>query len=309
MLRRLLEAAWERRSSLHDDPGTDTYRVLHGHGEGRPGIAVDRYGAVFVLRRGEVEDEQPAAAEADRDAVGAHLAAAGIPQARVLLDRGPRASRGQPARKAPSVGAVRVREGGLRYEVTPARGANPGLYLDARPARAWVRSHAEGRRMLNLFAWTGSFGVAALAGDARSVVHVDQQKRGLARARANHALNDQRIDDRDLVRDDVYRVLRKAATRGQRFGAVVIDAPPVVPRRGARGQDLARLVPRARAVLADDGWILCTFNRRHVTTVDYEAGILEACPDLRVIARGTSGIDFPEADPERKLRFAVFAPV
>ena len=201
-------------------------------------------------------------------------------------------------------------EHGRRFALEPLAGGNPGLYLDARSARAWVQSHAVGRRILNLFAWTGGFGVGALAGGARSVLHVDQQKRALARAKANHALNEQRIDDRDFERDDVYRFLTRAAKQGRRFGGIVIDAPPTVPgkaARDARSQDYGALVPLAREVLDDHGWIVCMFSRRDVPRSEYEHGIVSSCPDLTVIDRGESGIDFPEDDPERKLRFSVFS--
>ncbi len=297
----LLAEAWERRQALHDDPETTAYRVFHGHGDGRPGLVVERFADTFVARcgRGPGWDLEPQ----ELDALGSFLDDAHGPAARLVLRR----SRMEPVVVAGGVSSEgEAVEHGLVFGIEPLTRRNPGLYLDARPARAWVRAHAEGRRLLNLFAWTGGFGVAGMAGGARSVIHVDDQKRALQRAAANHRTNAQRVDDRDLVCGDVYAMLRRAAKQGRRFGGVVIDAPPDVPRRGAEGQDYERLVPLARAVLADDGWILCTFSRRDRTRAAYEASILAACPDLAVLDRGESGEDFPESDPEHKLRFTTF---
>lgn len=79
-------------------------------------------------------------------------------------------------------------ENGLRFEVRPAGGV--GLYLDQRLQRSWVRETSRGRRVLNLFSYTGGFSVAASAGGAREVVSVDASKSMLNWSRVNHALND-----------------------------------------------------------------------------------------------------------------------
>ncbi|MHC4838564.1 MAG: class I SAM-dependent methyltransferase, partial [Planctomycetota bacterium] len=76
-----------------------------------------------------------------------------------------------------------VREGDRRHPVSLAGRRNPGLFLDARPARAWAAAHSDGRRVLNLFAFTCAFGVAAARGGARSTVNVDTAAGALERGR------------------------------------------------------------------------------------------------------------------------------
>lgn len=300
----LLAAAWRRRDALHDDPELTAYRVFHGHGEGWPGLTIERLGAVFRLRCVDIDPGVVPLVEAFLvQQVGQGIWIGLVPEHQGdamtwVRDPGPR-------------GPVFEREAGLTFSFEAEARTNPGLYLDARPARAWVRQNAEGRRLLNLFAWTGGFGVAGLAGGGRSVIHVEQQKRALQRAKHNHELNNQGIDDRDLSGEDVYRFLRQAAKRGRRFGGIVIDAPPQVPARGPQrplGQDYETLVPLALGVLEPGGWVLCTFSRRDVSRAENEARILAACDGpLEIIARGSSGVDFPEADDEAKLRFSVLA--
>ncbi|MDF1700724.1 MAG: class I SAM-dependent methyltransferase [Planctomycetota bacterium] len=300
----LLAAAWQRRRALHDDPELTAYRVFHGHGEGWPGLTLERLGDVYRMRCVALDPQVVPLVEAFLvEQTGPEIWIGVVPEREGesmiwVRDPGPR-------------GPVVAREAGLSFGFEVEARGNPGLYFDARAARSWVREHAEGRRLLNLFAWTGGFGVAGLAGGGRSVIHVEQQKRARERAKRNHELNNQGIDDRDLSGEDVYRFLRQAAKRGRRFGGIIIDAPPQVPPRGPHrpeGQDYETLVPLALDVLEPDGWILCSFSRRDVSRTENEARIRAACDGaLEVIGRGSSGVDFPEADPEAKLRFSAWA--
>jgi 23S rRNA (cytosine1962-C5)-methyltransferase len=205
-----------------------------------------------------------------------------------------------------------VRELGLRFAVELWQPRNPGLFLDARPARAWIRGHSEGRRVLNLFAFTGSLGIAAAAGGARGVTHVDSQKRALARCRDNHDHNGLHIDDRDLVRVNVYQHLRRASAQRRQFDAIIADVPPesYASRRndrtpGARG--VAGLAASMTRMLAPGGWMLCFFHHGGERG-EREAEVLRAADaPLEIAWRGGSGPDFPEADLRRSLRLTAFA--
>lgn len=298
----LLRAAWERRAPLHADPSLTTYRAFHGHGEGCPGLSVDRFGGVFVItHHPEHEPWLERVAEA--------LEAICRPEcviARLKRGRGaPRVLRG-----AAPPEAIEVLDTGLRFWIEPLARRSWGLYLDARPARQWLRDNAQDRRVLNLFAYTGSLGIACAAGGARSVLHVELQKRALRRIEANLILNGLRVDKRDLVREDLYRYLRRAGRQGRQLGGIVLDPPPRVPGRGVRaeGQDYETLIPLVTPLLAPDAWLLCFFSRLETTHSEGEARVLEhTAKPLEVLWRGTSGIDFPEADPAAKLAFTAFA--
>jgi 23S rRNA G2069 N7-methylase RlmK/C1962 C5-methylase RlmI len=133
-------------------------------------------------------------------------------------------------------GRIVVIEEGLRFGIDLLHGQNPGLFLDARAVRRWLRSRSRGLRVLNLFAYTGSLGVAALAGGARSIEQVDVVPSALERARGNHQLNGQRIGDRDLVQQDAFAHLEHAARKGRRWDLVILDPPPVTTEGYAPGQ-------------------------------------------------------------------------
>ena len=83
----------------------------------------------------------------------------------------------------------RVREGGLQFEVNLGDYLDTGLFLDHRPARAWVGAESAGRRVLNLFCYTGAFTVHAAAGEALETVSVDLSKTYLDWTRRNLELN------------------------------------------------------------------------------------------------------------------------
>lgn len=292
-LRRALEA----RAPLAADPQTTAYRLFHGYSEGCPGLVIDRFGDVVIM-------EDRGAGEESVEAARAFLAESGEIQTVVLKGRGvePKAVVGT----LPSEATV-VLEEGLSYQVEPWAPRNPGLYLDARPARTWLRQHSEGRRILNLYSFAGSLGVAAMAGQARGVTHVDTQKRALARCQENHRLNGQRSDARDLERMEVRKMLRKAASKGRTFDGIIVDPPPP-DRSPTSRRDVETpisLAPLLAKVAAPNAWILCFFHHDSRSWDELEAAMGKALErSWESVWRGRSGIDFPEDTPEKDLRLS-----
>ena len=151
----LLRAAWEGRQELRSDPSQTAYRLFHGYGEGCPGLSIDRLGeALIVTHVPELEPHLARVLEA--------LEPLGLPRYVVSkLRRGraePRLLLGEALPQE-----LEVLDSGLRFAVEPTARRNPGLYLDARPARRWLLENSRERRVLNLFAFTVSLGVAALS--------------------------------------------------------------------------------------------------------------------------------------------------
>ncbi|MCB9539000.1 MAG: class I SAM-dependent methyltransferase [Myxococcales bacterium] len=221
-------------------------RLFDGAADGVPGLVIERF-ADAIRARG------PARLAPEVAAIRA-----GLPDDAPFFWRFTHAHAGGP----PGDDGARVaREHDLRFAVQLQGARNTGLFLDARPARAWVRAHAADRRVLNLFAYTCGFGVAAAAGGARSTVNVDAAPGALARGRANYALNELPADGRTFWKSDVLDALKRARRGGARFDGVVLDPPPVAQPGGAgrrmdASRDLARLLAACRAVLAPGGWLL-----------------------------------------------------
>jgi 23S rRNA (cytosine1962-C5)-methyltransferase len=265
---RALEGAWQRRAALHSAPDTDAYRLLNRAGDGFPSLAVDRYADVLVAHvysQGVPMDppRRLLAELAQRAGARAVYVKVRPVQASVLDEH----ARAELAPRMPLLGTpveqTVARESGLRYIVRPGDGLNVGLFLDMREVRAAVRVLAAGRTVLNCFAYTCAFGVAALAGGARRVLNLDISRRYLDWGRENTALNGFSALLSDFVRGDVFDWLARLGRRGERFDIVILDPPSYSTTRETRfsvERDMPRLVALAARVVAPGGWLIACTN-------------------------------------------------
>jgi 23S rRNA (guanine2069-N7)-methyltransferase len=162
-----------------------------------------------------------------------------------------------------SAGAeLEVQEGPMRFIVNLSDRIDTGLFLDHRNTRARVRAEGAGKRMLNLFGYTGSFTVAAATGGARSTTTVDLSATYLDWAGRNLALNGVSGERHDLVRADCLRWMDAAR---ERWDLIVLDPPPHSTSKGMRGdfnvqRDQRRLLGGALALLAPGGVLYFSTN-------------------------------------------------
>ena len=189
--RERIATALERRSTLAADPDTNAYRCVHGENDGLPALVVDRYDRSLVVKlysaiwfphlAAVVDDvvskrSTRSASSSGSPATSARARRSGSPTAMTIV--GP-----------PPDGPVRFRERGLTMEADVVRGQKTGHFLDQRDNRALVRSMALGARVLDVFASTGGFSVAAAAGGATSVDLIDVSGPALRTAERNLAHN------------------------------------------------------------------------------------------------------------------------
>ncbi|HYY14833.1 MAG TPA: class I SAM-dependent methyltransferase [Chthoniobacterales bacterium] len=155
-----------------------------------------------------------------------------------------------------------VRERHLKFGIDFGAGYSVGLFVDQRENRTYVRK-VKPKRLLNCFAYTCSFSVAAASVGA-STVNVDLSKKSLGRGRANFALNRLATIGHQFIVDDVISILPRLARRGEKFDAIILD-PPTFSRnwRGNSFQvenDFEKLLARALEVAARDAHILLSTN-------------------------------------------------
>jgi 23S rRNA (cytosine1962-C5)-methyltransferase len=164
-----------------------------------------------------------------------------------------------------------VREGPCRFLVNLDDYIDTGLFNDHRETRALVRKEAEGRSLLNLFSYTGSFTCAAAAGGAASTVSVDASSVYLAWLEENLALNGLSGAQHEVVRADARAFLRVAAARGRSWDLAVCDPPsfsgkPEEAERGAETFDVQRdhpeLLAECLAVLRPGGTLWFSSNHQ-----------------------------------------------
>jgi 23S rRNA (cytosine1962-C5)-methyltransferase len=250
---RLAEAAALRAAVV--PPDTTGYRLLNAEGDGVPGWTVDRYGDVLVSQI-TVAALESLRAEAYAALLAAH------PEAAVVQANDLKARRleGLPLEDEVVAGqppaAVAFEECGLELTAELAGGQKTGFYLDQRDSRRRVETLAGGRSVLDLFAHTGAFGLYALRGGATRVVHVESSSRLVMRGKQHYRANSWAEAAAEWRQANVFEALRAETDR---FDLVVVDPPPLVPRRshleaGARAyKDLNRLAFR---VAAPGGFVL-----------------------------------------------------
>jgi 23S rRNA (cytosine1962-C5)-methyltransferase len=323
-----LEAAASRRLALLERlrrEGTDAWRVLHGATEGVPGVAVDRYGALTLVQLFRAAGES-----FPLDAFVAALRARGdATEALVVVDR-----RAGPARVAvlgdDAEREFPVHEAGMQALVRARhQGQDPWLFLDLRAGRRALRALAPTRRVLNLFAYTCTAGIAAALAGAREVWNVDFSAGWLHIGERLAALNG--VADRcRFLREDCFAVLRQLAglpvqRRGkgpaftklapQTFDLVVLDPPRLAT--GPFGKvdlvaDYQSLFKPAWLATADGGALLATNN---VAAVEREAwlALLRRCAEKAGRPIGTlesiePDADFPTPDGKAPLKIALCRP-
>jgi 23S rRNA (cytosine1962-C5)-methyltransferase len=269
----LLAAAWQRRAALHAATHTNTYRLINRSGDGFPDLAVDRYGAVLVAHvysQGVTVAPPRAVLQTLADRVGA--AAVYIKYRPVQGNMLSEADRQALTPIEPLLGRAvertEVIEHGSRFIIRPAEGLNPGLFLDMREGRELVRSLAQGKTVLNCFAYTCAFGVAALRGGAARVLNLDIARHYLEWGRENVELNGWATAPTDFVKGDVFDWLQRFGKRGQKFDGVILDPPSYSTTRETRfavERDTARLVALAAKVVAPGGWLMACTNYEQLT--------------------------------------------
>jgi 23S rRNA (cytosine1962-C5)-methyltransferase len=293
--------ACDARRTLLDAANTGC-RLIHGESDRLPGVIADRYGDTIVIQL------LSAGADAWRDAIAdALVASTGAVCVYERSDADVRTLEGL----APRVGVLRgklpasvdIVEAGLCYRIDVVGGQKTGCYLDQRDNRSFVGVHARGRRVLNAFCYTGGFTLAALAGDAASVLSIDSSADALQRARENHALNpalDARRAQWSVA--DVFSELRELRNRGAAFDLIVLDPPKFAPtaahaQRAARAYKDINLL--ALKLLAPGG-LLVTFSCSGGIDASLFQKIvagaaLDASADAAIVGRLGASADHPVA--------------
>ncbi|MBL8965416.1 MAG: class I SAM-dependent methyltransferase [Spirochaetaceae bacterium] len=162
-----------------------------------------------------------------------------------------------------------VRECGLSFIVNLSDYLDTGLFLDHRPARSMVRAEAAGKRVLNLFCYTGSFSVYAAAGGAAEATSVDLSNTYLDWAERNLGLNGFTAARHPLVRAEARAFLAEAARRGERWDLIVADPPTFSNSKSSPedfdvNRDWPALVRACLAVLAPGGKLYFSSNSRRL---------------------------------------------
>lgn len=288
------------------EPTGDARRLFHGRGGLHPGHehwALDAFPPVFLLTSFKpVPDE--ALAEV-HEALARRWAQVAPGEALNWVYQCRQEGRPDTRLMAGAVPEPHVvSERGARYLVHVLRGQNHGLFLDMAEGRQWVREHARGHKVLNLFAYTGAFSVVALQGGARQVVNVDMSAGAMAIAQQNHALN-QLASGASFLAHDIFKTWGRI-TRSGPYGLVIVDPPSFQKGSFVATKDYQRLMHRLPDLLLPGGRALLCLNAPELSPAFLQEQMQQAAPELVFEQRLPNPPAFADAAPERALKALVY---
>jgi len=282
---------------IADPELTHTCRLIFGDADGLPGLTVDRYGEVAVMEINSVGIERW------RDAVVSTLMKVeGITCVYERSEGADREREGLTVRNGLAAGVLPAKiyaiEGNEKYIVNVEEGHKTGFYIDQRDSRKLVASLAPGLRVLNVFGYTGSFGIVAAKNGAASVTTVESSGPALELAKQNAELNG--VDVGEVIEGDAFEVLRRMRDRRAEFDLIILDPP----KYSASAKHIERATRKYKDInlvgikLLAPGGKLMTFSCSQSMDTDLfqkvvAGAAVDAKRDLRIIRRLGQPVDHP----------------
>ena len=276
-----LEAAVQARCAALFPDFAGAMRLFNGFYEGYPDLIVDLYAATLLLYDYALAS---AGGESLLPAVQAFLLER-LPWVKCVITKQRSSVDSALRRGAISFGGPpdeKIQEHGVWYALDLCMNQDASFYLDTALLRGWLLENAAGWQVLNAFAYTGSLGVAALAGGAARVVQVDRSRKFLDLARRSGMLNRLDIGRMKLQAADFFSQAAVYKRQGQLFDCVILD-PPFFSATEKGTVDLVnesmRLVNKARPLIKDGGRLAAINNALFLSGADYSLSLERLCQD------------------------------
>jgi 23S rRNA (cytosine1962-C5)-methyltransferase len=277
----LLENAIRAREGLFDARHETAFRLFNGFIEGEPNLVVDLYASTLVIH-GYAND--PAQAKLCIEQVSQFLQEKLIWLRAGLLKI--RNGKTQEERRGDLLFGekpnTKITEHNVWYAVDLMMNRDASLYLDTRNLRKWLIENMREKTLLNMFAYTGSLGVAAMAGRAKRVTQHDLNRQFLNVAKRSYTLNGFPIHKQDFVSADFFTVVGKIKRTNETFDCVIIDPPFFsTTSKGKVDQvnESARLINKVRPLIDDGGILIAINNALYVSGKEYMQTLEELCKD------------------------------
>ncbi|MBT3648461.1 MAG: class I SAM-dependent rRNA methyltransferase [Flavobacteriales bacterium] len=248
-LNRLKKAKVLREELNLPSSQTNCFRLVHGEGDGLAGLIIDIYDEIAVI--------QTHSAGMKRSLESIKSALLELGYQRIVL---------KPVGKEKSTvlsGTIEEREKvlelGLTYHIDILHGQKTGFFIDQRNSRDLVKSYSKGRKMLNVFSYTGGFSIASLAGGGTEAVSLDASAKALELAEENAALNG--FSERhQAIKADAVPFLESNSL--DEYDLIVLDPPAFAKHKSARHNAIQayRRINEAAIKGIASGGILFTFS-------------------------------------------------
>lgn len=177
---------------------------------------------------------------------------------------------------------TKIKEHDIWYAVDLSMNRDSSFYLDTSNLRKWLIEHTKNKTVLNTFAYTGSFGVAAMAGGASHVMQTDKNQQFLKLAKESYKLNHFPIRQHDFMAQDFFPAISRFKTGKQLFDCVILD-PPFFSSTSKGKVDLehesVRLINKVRPLIKDGGTLISINNALYLSGKDYMQSLETLCKD------------------------------
>ena len=285
-MRILLEKSVAKRKSLLTGE-TDSVRLIDGAGDGLPGLFLETYAGRWLLSTaGQIPPQ-----------VHEWLRDQGVTCYAKRLDQHQKESPALlcgPECTSPFL----IHENGICYEISFQSGYSQGIFLDQRDNRAEIRRLMRpGMRLLNTFAYTGAFSVAAAMSGAETTT-LDLSQPYLDWAKRNFSHNNLDPADHHFCKGDTFHWLKRFAKQGRIFDAIVLDPPTF--SRDEKGvvfrveENFGTLAALAAKILASGGQLLCCTNFRRITPAEFTRQLLSSLPRPMTARHSPMPADFTD---------------
>jgi len=202
-----------------------------------------------------------------------------------------------------------VTENGLSYHIEFGKAQNSGLFLDMVNGRSWVSQQATGKNVLNLFAYTCAFSVAATAGGASKVVNIDLSKSSLSKGRENHQLNKlAKKEGKQIIFEGVD--IFKSNSRIKKYGKydLLICDPPSFQKGSVNiERDYAKIIRKIPQWMNDGAQLLLCLNSPDLNEKFLKDEVLRECPNCVFEQRIANPTVFKEAHEGKGLKVLLFS--
>jgi 23S rRNA (cytosine1962-C5)-methyltransferase len=288
---------YRKAIELTDKDLTNCYRLVHGEGDGLPGLVIDVYGEVAVVQCHSIGMHRDRAfiAQALQEVYGDSLKAVFDKSAESLPKE--YAAGMQNGYLFGTRGETTVKEHGAQFSIDWEAGQKTGFFLDQRENRRLLGEYAPGKRVLNAFCYTGGFSIYALKAGAIAVDSVDVSAKAMELTDRNVALNGFAEGQHQSYTADVLDFLRKNPTM---YDLMIVD-PPAFAKNLDKRHNAVQGYKRLNALAMEKinpGGILFTFSCSQVVNKQlfYDtivAAALEAGRQVRVMHQLSQGPDHP----------------
>ncbi len=280
-LQRLLEQAVDARRSLFDAAHHTAFRLFNGFTEGNPDLVIDVYASTLVLHNYAADIAQGLSLV--KEAQGFLMAS--LPWLRAVIVK-TRNGKTQEARRGQLFFGKepdrKIQEHGVWYSINLTMSRDASFYLDTRNLRQWMIENLRGRSVLNTFAYTGSLGVAAIAGGASRVTQLDLSHSFLNVAKGSYTLNGFPIQKEDFIAQDFFPAVGRFKRAGITFDCVIIDPPffsATAKGKVDQVNDSMRLINKVRPLIKDNGILIAINNALYVSGREYMQTLESICKD------------------------------